>query len=388
MKNCKICNTNAVVKSEVIDGLYCCKMCGNFYFEGKVDDCKELSVGQILREEINLSGFNDTIFTTDAIHLIAQIKSISANVIDGFISILESGADAIQLIRNGYELSKRQGICDVIEKHTNLSPRLIFFFIDSYAYGLSLSDQIVHYADNASITDSLKILKFQAEMESIKSGEDAKLHWEVSDKDAIVAISDGFHQWNVPATGSMIVKPLKNKQYTITAVKGNNIANPEIVKIKIVKPVNISSFKVSKSKAYEGQSVTVSWKTTGATHVELLVNDGFEYRKAVNVTGLKQKEIRVARDCQIILTCYNDCYQCQETLNVHVNGAPRFPVQQLSCLRHLPEINIGNPIIPTSLGHDPVMKEAFLNLEKSRNSLKNKLLNRLSEAFNELKYKI
>ena len=152
----------------------------------------------------------------------------------------------------------------------------------------------------------------------------------------------------------------------------------------MVKPVNINSFKVSKQKVYEGQSVNVSWKVSGATHIELLVNDGYNYRKVEDVTSLRNKEIRLSRDSQIILTCYNDCYQAQQFLNVQVKGAPRFPIQELTCLKHLPEINIVGPTLPTMYGCDQMITKRLEQLKKSENGLYKALKNKISFNFRSI----
>lgn len=68
MKECKICRTKTVVNSEIISGLCCCKMCGKFFLEEMAAD-STLSVGQILREEIKLSGYQDMLLTHDSIHV-------------------------------------------------------------------------------------------------------------------------------------------------------------------------------------------------------------------------------------------------------------------------------------------------------------------------------
>ena len=182
----------------------------------------------------------------------------------------------------------------------------------------------------------------------------------------------------------MTVKPSKDRIYTLTAVKGGYSASPEVVQIHMVKPVNINSLKVSKQKVYEGQSVNVSWKVSGATHIELLVNDGYEYRKVEDVTSLRNKEIRLVRDSQIILTCYNDCYQAQKIIHVQVKGAPRFPIQELTYLKHLPEINILGPALPVMYGRDQLLTKRLEQLKKSEKGLYSLLKGRVSSSFKNI----
>jgi hypothetical protein len=179
----------------------------------------------------------------------------------------------------------------------------------------------------------------------------------------------------------MTVTPSKDRTYTLTAVKEGYTVTPEVVKIHLVKPVKITSFKVSKQLVYEGQSVNVSWKVSGATHIELLVNDGRNYRKIEDVTSIRNKEIMLTRDSRIILTCFNDCYQAQQILNVQVKEAPRFPFHKLTCIKHLPEIKISGPVLPVMYGCDRKMAKRFEQIRKSENSLYTNVLRRIITRF-------
>jgi hypothetical protein len=99
MKECKICRTKAVVNSGIIPGLCCCRMCGKFFLEGTAAD-STLSVGQILREEIKLSGYKDTLLTHDSIHVVAQLRHLDTAVLNVFTIVLDSCSHVIKrLIR-------------------------------------------------------------------------------------------------------------------------------------------------------------------------------------------------------------------------------------------------------------------------------------------------
>lgn len=387
MKECKICRTKAVVNSEVISGLCCCKMCGKFFLEGMAAD-STLSVGQILREEIKLSGYKDTLLAHDSIHVVAQLRHIDATIVNAFTVVLDSCSyviyDLMRLSQDSFDQNARRQICNGIESVTGLNSAIVSFIVDTYAYALGLMELPIEYSNDSIPSGKLKVNKFAAERSSVKIGESVRLFWEVNQPNAVVAISDGFHQWCVPASGSLMVKPSKDRIYTLTAVKEGYTVSPEVVKIHMVKPVNINSFKVSKQKVYEGQSVNVSWKVSGATHIELLVNDGYNYRKVEDVTSLRNKEIRLSRDSQIVLTCYNDCYQAQQFLNVQVKGAPRFPIQELTCLKHLPEINIVGPTLPTMYGCDQMITKRFEQLKKSEKGLYKSLKDRISFNFRNI----
>lgn len=372
MKECKLCNTKAVRNSMVIDGLCCCRMCGSFFFEGKASDCSELTVGQILREVVVLSGFKDTLTTLDALHIAAQLRDIGPAILNAFTVVLKSDCTLVEQLmkfsKGTYDSIQRQKLCDFVGNRTGLSYSILAYIVDTYAYALELTDTTVEYSDQFKQTpsDILRVNEFRAEREYIKVGESTRLIWEVNAPDAVVAISDGYHQWCVPASGAMTVSPSKDKSYTLTAVKGGMSVTPEKVDIHLVKPVTIHSCKVSKTKVYEGQTVTVSWKVSGATRIELQVNDGHSYRDPEDVTRLKSKEVHLSRDSQIILTCLNDCYQAQEYLSVHVKGAPRFPLQEMICLKQLPQIDIPAPVLPLSFGQDASMVDKFRRLERSK----------------------
>lgn len=94
MKECKICRTKAVVNSEIISGLCCCRMCGKFFLEGMVAD-STLSVGQILREEIKLSGYKDTLLAHDSIHVVAQLRHVDSAILNAFTVVLDSCSHVI-----------------------------------------------------------------------------------------------------------------------------------------------------------------------------------------------------------------------------------------------------------------------------------------------------
>lgn len=387
MKECKICRTKAVVNSEIISGLCCCRMCGKFFLEGMVAD-STLSVGQILREEIKLSGYKDTLLAHDSIHVVAQLRHVDSAILNAFTVVLDSCShvilDLMRLSQEAFDPNARTIICNGIEVETGLNSALVSFIVDTYAYALGLMELPIEYSNDGASSVKLKVNRFAAERTSIKCGESVRLFWDVSQPDAVVAISDGFHQWCVPASGSLTVKPSKDRIYTLTAVKGGYSVSPEVVKIHMVKPVNINSLKVSKQKVYEGQSVNVSWKVSGATHIELLVNDGYEYRKVEDVTSLRNKEIRLVRDSQIILTCYNDCYQAQKIVHVQVKGAPRFPIQELTCLKHLPEINILGPALPVMYGRNQLLTKRLEQLKKSEKGLYSLLKGRVSSSFKSI----
>lgn len=387
MKECKICRTKAVVNSEIVPGLCCCRMCGKFFLEGTAAD-STLSVGQILREEIRLSGYKDTLLTHDSIHVVAQLRHLDTAVLNVFTVVLDNCSHVIKrLIRLSqytFDETVRRDLCERIEAETGINGTIASFVVDTYAYALSLMDLPIEYNLKDSPSIPLRVIRFSADKYSVKQGESVILKWEVNQADAIVAISDGFHQWCVPATGSMTVTPSKDRTYTLTAVKEGNTVTPEVVRIHIVKPVKITSFKVSKQFVYEGQSVNVSWKVSGEARIKLMVNDGRNYRKIEDVSSIRNKEIVLTRDSQIILTCFNDCYQAQQILNVQVKNAPRYPFHDLTCIKHLPEINISGPVLPTMYGCDRKMTKRFERLKKSENSLYTVLLQRIRSRFRSI----
>lgn len=388
MKDCKLCGTNAVVDSVNVTGLSYCRMCGAFFFDAIGVDHSMLSVGQILREEVRLSGYRETLFTYDSIHLAAQLRYIDPFIICGFETLLECAIHVVEKLSmhtsGSYEWAQRKSLCEEAEESTCLSPALVAFMVDSYAYAFGLTEQTAEYIISGTVSRPLNVTSFKADREYFRKGENVSLSWEVSQNEAVVAISDGSHQWTVPAKGEMEVSPNKDKAYTITAVAGGHSAAQKTVKLSLVKPVKIDAFKASRRTAYEGQPVTVSWKVSGEDRIELLVNDGNEYRKPMDVTGLKKKELRLSRDCQIVLTCSNRCYQTEQVLDIQVKGAPRFPVQQLTCLKRFPVIDFMGPVLPLTIGQDPLLSKKMMELQKSEQSLARRLWNNMTSLFSEI----
>ena len=384
MKECKLCHKNAVVNSDIIPGLCCCRMCGRFFFEEMATDTT-LSVGQILREEIKLSGYKDTILTHDSIHVVAQLRHVDAVMMHGLTIVLDSCSHVISelmgLSQVSYDSATRSLLCHRIASETGLNDRIAAYIVDTYAYALKLTDETVEYTILDSSADKLRIISFVAEREAVKMGEPVKLFWEVNMSDAVVAITDGTHQWSVPASGTMSVTPQKDKTYTLTAMREGKSVAPQTVKVHIMKPVKINSFKVSKQRVFQGQTINVSWKVSGATHIELMVNDGYEYRHVEDVTSLKSKEVRPGRDCQIVLICSNDCYQELRSISVEVTSIPRFPIQELASLKHLPELKLHGLILPASFGSDPLMSKRFFQLRESQKGLYHSLKERILSAF-------
>lgn len=143
MKECKICRTKAVVNSEIISGLCCCRMCGKFFLEGMVADSM-LSVGQILREEIKLSGYKDTLLTHDSIHVVAQLRHVAPAILNAFTVVLDSCShvilDLMRLSQEAFDPNARTIICNGIEVETGLNSALVSFIVDTYAYALGLME--------------------------------------------------------------------------------------------------------------------------------------------------------------------------------------------------------------------------------------------------------
>lgn len=390
MKECKICSTKAVVNSEIISGLCCCRMCGKFFLEGMVADSM-LSVGQILREEIKLSGYKDTLLAHDSIHVAAQLKYIDPVVLNAYTVVLDNCGHVIlklmRLSQDRFDHNTKTEICHVIESDTGLNSSIVSFIVDTYTYALKLTDVPVEYLcnDRESLKTEFKINYFKTEKRYIKEGESTCLTWKISNAGAVVSISDGLRQWNVPSTGSMTVTPSVSSSYTITAVYKGMVCNSKSLSIYVVKPIVISQFTTSSQDIYEGQTLKVSWDVSNADYVGLLVKDGKKNSlcarrwcawfvgllvkdgkknsKIEDVTNLNSKELKIFRDCEIILVCKNSCYTCQNTIKVNAKPLPRFSKQSITCANSFKTINIQGPVIPT-FGYQDNLLSKRLNDEK------------------------
>ena len=368
MKECKICRTKAVVNSGIISGLCCCRMCGKFFLEGMVAD-STLSVGQILREEIKLSGYKDTLLAHDSIHVAAQLKYIDPVILNAFTVVLDNCGNVIlklmRLSHDRFDQNTKTEICHVIESDTGLNSSIVSFIVDTYTYALKLTDIPVEYLcnDRESLKTEFKINYFKTEKRNIKEGESTCLTWKISNAGAVVSISDGLRQWNVPSTGSMIVTPSVSSSYTITAVYKGMVCNPKSLSIYVVKPIVIRQFTTSSQDIYEGQTLKVSWDVSEADYVGLLVKDKKKNHKIEDVTNLNSKELKIFRDCEIILVCKNSCDTRQNTIKVNAKPLPRFSKQSITCANSFKTINIQGPVIPT-FGYQDNLLSKRLNDEK------------------------
>lgn len=368
MKECKICRTKAVVNSGIISGLCCCRMCGKFFLEGMVAD-STLSVGQILREEIKLSGYKDTLLAHDSIHVAAQLKYIDPVILNAFTVVLDNCGNVIlklmRLSHDRFDQNTKTEICHVIESDTGLNSSIVSFIVDTYTYALKLTDIPVEYLcnDRESLKTEFKINYFKTEKRNIKEGESTCLTWKISNAGAVVSISDGLRQWNVPSTGSMIVTPSVSSSYTITAVYKGMVCNPKSLSIYVVKPIVIRQFTTSSQDIYEGQTLKVSWDVSEADYVGLLVKDKKKNHKIEDVTNLNSKELKIFRDCEIILVCKNSCDTRQSTIKVNAKPLPRFCKQSITCANSFKTINIQGPVIPT-FGYQDNLLSKRLNDEK------------------------
>lgn len=368
MKECKICRTKAVVNSEIISGLCCCRMCGKFFLEGMVADSM-LSVGQILREEIKLSGYKDTLLAHDSIHVAAQLKYIDPVILNAFTVVLDNCGNVIlklmRLSQDRFDQNTKTEICHVIESDTGLNSSIVSFIVDTYTYALKLTDVSVEYLcnDRESLKTEFKINYFKTEKRYIKEGESTCLTWKISNAGAVVSISDGLRQWNVPSTGSMTVTPSVSSSYTITAVYKGMVCNPKSLSIHVVRPIVIRQFTTSSQDIYEGQTLKVSWDVSDADYVGLLVKDGKKNSKIEDVTNLNSKELKIFRDCEIILVCKNSCDTRQNTIKVNAKPLPRFSKQSITCANSFKTINIQGPVIP-AFGYQDNLLSKHLNEEK------------------------
>ena len=141
------------------------------------------------------------------------------------------------------------------------------------------------------------------------------------------------------------------------------VCNPKSLSIYVVKPVVIRQFTTSSQDIYEGQTLKVSWDVSNADYVGLLVKDGKKNSKIEDVTNLNSKELKIFRDCEIILVCKNSCDTRQNTIKVNAKPLPRFSKQSITCANSFKTINIQGPVIPT-FGYQDNLLSKRLNDEK------------------------
>ena len=103
---------------------------------------------------------------------------------------------------------------------------------------------------------------FVADPPTITSGDSTTLRWTTSN-----ALSLTLSNQDFPVDGSFVRSPTATQEYFITAYEFDNHRGREVTEsvTVTVEPPEVDSFSISDTSIEAGESVTLSWTTTGAT---------------------------------------------------------------------------------------------------------------------------
>jgi outer membrane protein OmpA-like peptidoglycan-associated protein len=151
---------------------------------------------------------------------------------------------------------------------------------------------------------------FNANQESVQSGQTVTLTWMVSDATEVSIEGIG----TVPAKGSRKVKVFETTTYTLTAV-GEGGTRTEAVEVLVESaPLPVIIFTASSESVQKGQNVTLNWNVTNATEVKL---EGIGVVQAQGSRKVKMTESRT-----FTLTATNQGGKQTATVEVEVDDPP------------------------------------------------------------------
>jgi outer membrane protein OmpA-like peptidoglycan-associated protein len=151
---------------------------------------------------------------------------------------------------------------------------------------------------------------FNANQESVQSGQTVTLTWMVSDATEVSIEGIG----TVPAKGSRKVKLFESTTYTLTAV-GEGGTRTEAVEVLVESaPLPVIIFTASSESVQKGQNVTLNWNVTNATEVKL---EGIGTVSAQGSRRVKMTESRT-----FTLTATNQGGTQTATVEVDVDEPP------------------------------------------------------------------
>ena len=133
--------------------------------------------------------------------------------------------------------------------------RLTLYFVGEKNAAISLE------LDDGESVSQPEILTFTADPETIETGQNTELSWEVENADSI-SIDNGIG--TVDATGSTTVSPTESLTYTLTA-NGDGKEVSASVSVTVNIPAPTVSISVSPKSIANGKSATLSWSSENAS---------------------------------------------------------------------------------------------------------------------------
>jgi len=111
------------------------------------------------------------------------------------------------------------------------------------------------------------IVFFTASTPTVQAGNTVTLKWKVT---GVKNVTLQPLNKQFPATGSVVVKPVKDTTYTLQAGPQDDlVTSDQDVSVTAPPPPSIALFTVNKQTVQTGESVTLKWKVTGVKNVTL-----------------------------------------------------------------------------------------------------------------------
>jgi hypothetical protein len=176
-----------------------------------------------------------------------------------------------------------------------------------------------HYKDSRTIgVQTVKmpqITEFKSTQTHIKLGEQVVLLWNVSDANR-VTVKCKNKEIDVTHKNDLEVTPNNTTHYELIAYTVNDLhTTSKKIKVVVVKPVQILSFKVNKERIFESYKILLEWQVTNATQVLLL-----PVQK--DITGINEIELLPTQTTTYTLQASNEIFTEETNLSVYVHPLP------------------------------------------------------------------
>jgi hypothetical protein len=277
-------------------------------------------------------------------------------------------------------------------KEISIFQKKIVFKATKYE-NLVLRVENIHYEDERNIEISpLKrpvINNFTSSNIEIKEHDEVLLSWKASN---YYRTSLFFDNKEIDVSQKINIKltPLKSADIILKAFsKGDLIVSSKTLSIKIVKPIYIKSFSLSKDRIIETDKISLKWDVENAEKIVLQPLN-------IDVTSKNKIKLTPLLTTTYVLEVSNTCFSMSEVRTVIVHKRPSLSAITLP---QIPALNLSLPnlkmddnenelIIRTYKNTNYINK--FLSLDFPLNSamFKGKLLNLSNNILRHLKNKI
>jgi hypothetical protein len=153
--------------------------------------------------------------------------------------------------------------------------------------------------DDDNSDSSCRINDFDADDTSIEEGDETTLRWTTSGCDE-VKINQGIGE--VDLDGDEDVHPRSDTTYTLSAYDNGHLEDTDTVRINVEEDeedsCSIDSFKADDYSIESGDSVRLSWSTTGASDVDLSPGGDYDADDSVNVRPSRTTTYELTANCK------------------------------------------------------------------------------------------